>query len=582
MSFFEDSARSITTLQTSPTIAPDIITAGLRPDLFGERSLRPESRTLLIASLALLVLVGFWFRATKLSAEGLSEDELNKLETVADFRAHGLTAKNGEHPFLMKALQTVSVAAAEGWNAHASSESSISIVTALRFPSALFGSLTVILIFLLATELFGREAALISAALWAFDPQAIGFNRIAKEDTFLLFFFLLANLFWLRSQRIAEGEPDKSPQPYYWATAAAYGAMVASKYVPHLFAISVSYNYIFQGLRTIRWRIGRPRYLLMIVIMGAVFLLCSPTILLPETWRQMFAFATYKQVGHDSYEFMGTLYHHRLTDWLNGVPWYFYLVFTAVKLPPLTVVAFVVSLPLLFRRHPLGDGRYFLLFWMLLWLIAFTFVGGKFTRYFTTMLPAVLIGAALGVQFVGRQCAGIFAAARAKLVLRSALAVAVVLSAAWASVTSAPHYRLYTNAFGGREAQAGYYFSHDEFYDAALRRAMVEVAVRAGPGARVASEAPRVAEFYARQAGRFDLLCVSLSDKAALATLVTGDFVISERGRRYFSNDELLSALGRASQPALRIPLGPVPAVDVYTLDQASLAIIAGDLSASH
>ena len=48
--------------------------------------------------------------------------------------------------------------------------------------------------------------ALLAAALWAFDPQAIGFNRIAKEDTFLLFFFLLANIFWLRGQRVAESE----------------------------------------------------------------------------------------------------------------------------------------------------------------------------------------------------------------------------------------------------------------------------------------------------------------------------------------------------------------------------------------
>lgn len=572
-------------MQTPPAIAPDIITADLRPDLFGERSLRPASRALLIASLAILVFAGFWFRAGNLDAEGLSEDELNKLEAVADFRAHGLTAKNGEHPFLMKALQTVSLGAVETWNARASSDpnssdSRVSVETALRFPSALFGALSVLLIYLLTAQLFGREAALIAAALWAFDPQAIGFNRIAKEDTFLLFFFLLANVFWLRSQRVAEVEPDKNPEPYYWATAAAYGAMVASKYVPHLFAISVSYNYIFQGLPTTRWRIGRPRYLLMIVIMGAVFLLCSPTILLPDTWRQMFAFASYKQIGHDSYEFMGTLYHHRLTDWLNGVPWYFYVVFTVVKVPLLTVVAFAVSLPLLFRRRPLGDGRYFLLFWMFCWLVAFTFVGGKFTRYFTTMLPAVLITAALGAQFVARRCAGMFAASKVRLVVRTAIALTVVVYAGWVSFYSAPHYRLYTNAFGGGEAQAGYYFPHDEFYDAALRHAMFEVAAHAAPGARVASEAPRVADFYARQAGRSDLTCVSLSDEAALATLVAGDFVISERGRRYFSNDELLSALGEASRPVRRVPLGPVPAVDVYTLDQASLAIIARHISA--
>ena len=573
-------------MQTPPPIPPDIITAELRPDLFGElRSLRFERRALLIVLLGILVLAGFWFRAAKLGAEGLSEDELNKLEAVADFRAHGLTAKNGEHPFLMKGLQTISVSAAEFWDLGASSDPRLSelrvpVETALRLPSALFGAFTVLLIYLLAKQLFGREAALISAALWAFDPQAIGFNRIAKEDTFLLFFFLLANVFWVRSQRVAEGEPDKNPEPYYWATAAAYGAMVASKYVPHLFAVSVSYNYIFQGLPTTRWRIGRKRYLIMMVIMGAIFLLCSPTILLPDTWREMFAFASYQRVGHDSYEFMGTLYHHHLTDWLNGVPWYFYIVFTAVKLPPLTVVAFAVSLPLLFRRRLLGDGRYFVLLWMFCWFIAFTFVGGKFTRYFTTMLPAVLIAAALGIQFLARRCARLFAAVTAKLLIQIAIPLIVVLSAAWASFTSGPHYRLYTNAFGGGETRAGYYFPPDEFYDAALRDAMLEVVRHAAPGARVANEAPRVADFYARQAGRSDLRCISLSDELALATLSTGDFVIAERGRRYFSNDELLSVLGGTSEPAFRVPLGFVPAVDVYTLNQASLAVIVEHVSA--
>ena len=578
MSNKEDSG-IIENRQTSTSIAAEIITAGLRPDLFGQRSLRRERRSLLVALIGILVFGGFWFRITKLSTEGLSEDELNKFEAVADFRAHGLTAKNGEHPFLMKALQTASVAAAESWNERASPAAGVSIETGLRFPSVLFGTLTVLLIYLLVNQLFGREAALIAAALWAFDPQAIGFNRIAKEDTFLLFFFLLANVFWLKSQRVAEGEPDKNPEPYYWATAAAYGAMVASKYVPHLFVISASYNYMFQGLPSRRWRIGRRRYLIMILIMGAVFVLCSPTILLPDTWREMFAFAGYQRVGHDSYEFMGVLYSHHFTDWLNGVPWYFYLVFTAVKLPALTVIAFAVSLPLLFRRRPLGDGRHFMLLWMFFWVIAFTFVGGKFTRYFTTMLPAVLIAAALGVQFVARRCERLFAAETGKLCVRIAMPLTVVLCAVWASFTSAPHYRLYTNVFGGGEARAGYYFPHDEFYDAALRQVMFEVAAHAAPGARVASEAPRVAHFYAQQAARPDLMCVSLSDEAALATLVTGDYVIYERGRRYFSNDELLSAISRTTQPSLTIRLGPVPAVDVYTLDRASLAVIAAHLS---
>ena len=134
----------------------------------------------------------------------------------------------------------------------------ISPETALRLPGAIFGALSTVLIFLIVAELFGVEVALIAAALWAFDPSAIGFNRVAKEDSFLLFFFLLANVFWLRGQRVAEST-NQNPNKYYWATAASYGAMVASKYVPHLFTISICYYWMFQNIPETRWRLGKKR-----------------------------------------------------------------------------------------------------------------------------------------------------------------------------------------------------------------------------------------------------------------------------------------------------------------------------------
>src|SRR5260370_30338583 len=212
--------------------AEAIITAGLRPELFADRGVLSRSKTLAFAALAILILAGFTFRLSGLNAEGLSEDELNKLTAVADYRAHGLSGANGEHPLLMKALQTGSIIFTEKWNnssfvaTHPSEY--LPPETALRLPGVLFGAFTALLIYLIAAELFGPEVALIAAALWTFDPSAIGFNRIAKEDTFLLFFFLLANVFWLRGQRAAESS-NRNPNPYYWATAAAFGARMASK-----------------------------------------------------------------------------------------------------------------------------------------------------------------------------------------------------------------------------------------------------------------------------------------------------------------------------------------------------------------
>lgn len=548
-----------------------IVTAGLRPDLFAGSGVLANSKTLVFTALIILVVAAFGFRVTGLSAESLGEDELNKLNAVADYRANGLTGANGEHPMLMKTLQGASIVLAEKWNA-ALPAYHVAPETALRLPGAILGALSTILIFLIAAELFGVEVALIAGALWAFDPSGIGFNRVAKEDSFLLFFFLLANVFWLRGQRVAEST-DRNPEKYYWATAAAYGAMVASKYVPHFFAISMCYYWMFQRLPETRWRLGKKRILTVLTIMGVVFLILSPTILLPDTWRQMGLFAGGNRVVHDAYEFMNQLYTQRFTDWLHGIPVYFYLVFTAVKLPLLTVVGFVVGLPLLFRRK-LGDGRYFLLFWFLLWVVAFFFPGGKFTRYYTTILPAVLITSALGIQWVGHWVASRIPGEGIKHYVPASLSVIVIAGAVISSVQAAPHFRLFTNSIGGGNNWAGYYFPHDEFYDGSMRDVMTEIARRAQPGVRVASESPSVACHYAAVAQRPDLVCVSLSDPEAVKELRAGDFVIIARGRRYFSNDAIINTLRDHATPTAELKLGSVPSVKLYELDHRSSQMI--------
>ena len=560
--------------------AEAVITAGLRPELFAGRGVLSASRTLIFIALSVLIIAGFGFRVTGLGAEGLSEDELNKLNAVADYRAHGLTGANGEHPMLMKAMQAGTIILAEKWNNSSFVTShpaeSINPETALRFPGVIFGAFTALLIYLVVAELFGAEVALIAAALWAFDPSAIGFNRVAKEDTFLLFFFLLANVLWLKGQRVAEST-NRNPNRYYWLTGAAYGAMMASKYVPHLLAISMSYYWMFQKLPQTKWRLGTKRILKFFVCMGIAFVILNPTILLPETWHQMGLFASSKRVSHDGYEFMGQLYTQRLLDWLNGIPVYFYAVFTGVKLPVLTVVAFLIGLPLLFRRK-LGDGRYFVIFWLYFWIIFFCFPGGKFTRYYTTFLPAVLITAALGIQFAGRWLANWIAkldwANGVRHYVPASLAVIVISWSVVNSINAAPHFRLFTNSFGGGAAQAGYYFPHDEFYDASMRETIAEIAQRAKPGARLASESPLLASYYAQRFNRSDLSCVSLSDAAAVNQLSGGDFVIVARGRRYFSNDKLISSLATNGSPDFQLFLGSTPSVKVYVLNETTTGIV--------
>jgi predicted membrane-bound dolichyl-phosphate-mannose-protein mannosyltransferase len=527
-------------------------------------------------ALAILVSAGFAFRARGLATEGLSDDELNKLTTINEYRTRGLTGSNGEHPFLMKALLGVSVISAEHWNQTSVVAShpqlSVPVETALRLPVAIFGALTAIVIFLVAAELLGREVGLIAAALWTFDPLVIGLNRIAKEDSFFIFFFLLACLFWLRGQRVAEAQSPEKAQKFYWLTAVAMAAMLASKLIVMMIAIPIAYNYVFQKIPATRWVIGKTRFIKFFAITGIVFAILSPTIFLPETWKMMADFSGGRVIGHDSYEFIGRLYPHKFTDWLRGTPWYFYLVLLATKMPVLSFVSFVVGCPLLLRKK-LGDGRYFLYVWLLLWVLAFWFVGGKFTRYVTTFMPAVLITAAIAIQFLSRWFAQLLANESVRIYAHALLPLILIAASVWSAVQAAPHYRLYSNPLAGGRML----FPQDELYDAYMQDTMSEVAKRASPNARIAGEIPNSAAYYATRANRPDLISLELSDPAALKQLQPGDFVIDARGRTYFSNQAMLMRLRSASKPAFSTSVGQTLAADVYVLDHKSIAAMRGE-----
>jgi hypothetical protein len=273
------------------------------------------------------------------------------------------------------------------------------------------------------------------------------------------------------------------------------------------------------------------------------------------------------------------LYPHKFSDWVRGEPWYFYLMLLGTKLPLLSLAGLIGGFVVLFRKK-MGDGRYFLLLWMAIWGLAFMFVGGKFARYVITILPAVIITAAIGIQFAarkfGRLCARWAGNESVKVYARAALPSVVILFTFWSAVTAAPHYRLYVNRLGGGASNAGAFFPQDEFYDAYMQQVMIEIAKRATPNARVASEIQTVGSYYGTRAGRGDLVCVELSDPAELEKLRPGDFVVDARGRMYFSNQAILSRLRLAARPAFTVSVGTTPAADVYVLDQTSLDVLRG------
>lgn len=557
-------------LNDLPTQITPQTTAGIFPEKFADNLFFGQNRTAVAIILTIFLCVGFGLRIQNLGAESLSEDELNKLQTVEEYRTNGLSSKNGEHPFLMKGMQTLSFVGAEKINAI--SNANISEEAALRFPVALFGTFSVLLIFLLVSELFGRSIGLVSGILWAVEPMAIGFDRIAKEDSLVLFFFLLTNFFWIKSQTRAEtGKSDWLR--YVWLAGVGFAALMASKYYPFLLAIMAAYYVIFQQLPGNKWALGQKRWLMFFVIMGVAFLIFNPTIVLPDTWREMLKFSTENRIGHDGYEYMGSIFSHKMTAWLNGIPWTFYYVFIAVKTSLPTLFLFLAGIPLLFRRK-MGDGRFFILFWVALWLIPYTFLGGKFTRYFTIGEPLVLIPAAIVFCFALRWITKKIGSSTSGKIVQVAALILVIIVPLINSLSAGPHFRLFTNSIGTSLRPVGSYFPHDEFYDASSRDIVSVAASLAPNGGVVACETSGLYEYYASKIGRSDLKFVSLSDKESVDELKAGDIIINARGRRYLSNDMYLSYLAGSNLKPQETKLGDVTSAFIYQLDDASIASI--------
>ncbi len=109
---------------------------------------------------------------------------------------------------LLKLAMWASLDAVEAWNRVAPASDAIRPETALRIPNALAGAATSAAVFGVGQLLFDTPVAMLSSLLWALDVNAIAINRIGKEDTFALFFFLVAVWAYERAKRHGQADPS--------------------------------------------------------------------------------------------------------------------------------------------------------------------------------------------------------------------------------------------------------------------------------------------------------------------------------------------------------------------------------------
>lgn len=501
---------------------------------------------------ATVLCLAFTLRILSLDSYGFSEDEAVKLQAI-DAYARGDFSANAEHPMLMKlavwgSLQVRSFAAAHGGD--------ISLETALRLPNVIAGTATVALVGGVGTLLFSPAVGLIGTALVAFDPNVIALNRLGKEDTFLVLFFFLAVWCYERAKWIGTRDLVRARR-WYTCAGAAFGLMLASKYMPHLLGLYALFNVIY--LKDARGNSpDRARYY---AAMAAAFLAANFAILLPSTWRYCLDYVQGHHLTHHGFYYAGQLYVTDTPISLAGVPATYYLrmIATKVSLPVLGAAAIGI-VPLIRRRRERGFvWMRVLLFFQLL---GYSLFAAKFQRYGLSMLILVDMLAAVGVATALAWIASReWPAVPRRLAMAAALSI--VLGPLRASAAVQPYYSVNQNLIGARLAPPAMVFP-EEAYDYGVREAVSAIGLTAAANAHIVSDAPAVVAHYLGRTGRSDLQVVALS-RAGVGG-VAERWVLVQDGHIYFENLASVQQV-RESGPAWReYRLRDQPVLEVYHL----------------
>ena len=517
-----------------------------------------------VRHLILAVAVGFALtvRLVGLHVSGFSDDEMAKVQAIESYR-HGDFTANAEHPMLMKLAMWASMSAVSRWNTAVSSSLTIGEETALRLPNAIIGVATVVVVYAVAELLFGPAVGLTSAAIVALDPNITAINRIGKEDTLLMFFFLLAVCFYERGKVVGvqcvPGTPQfRRAQRFYNASAVSFGLMIASKYMPHFWGLYALFNHLYEDKDPHNSPI-KLRYNLVVV---AALIVADWTILLPGTWHYILAYVLGDDLQHHGFQYANHLWVTDVVASPLGVPWTYYLRLIATKVPIAVLAGALAGLvPLVGQRHERG---YAWLRMMLLFIvIPYSLMAAKFERYSLPMLLLIDLLAAVGI------CAAVKWLWHRAWPRVTRLSGCVALYAVLVGLlvvtdsTAAPFYSLHQNAIGARVSAPASTFP-EEAYDYGVREAVRAIAEAAQPRATIVSDVPRIVRHYIDRTTRADLQVRSFSRQGIGNT--GEQWVIVQPEHVYFENVDVVNQLRSHATPWREYRMRDATVLQVFRL----------------
>jgi uncharacterized membrane protein len=201
-------------------------------------AVRPHAATIHYAALAGIVLAGAWLRLTGLNRQSLWFDELD-------------VVVRAQRPF-DEVLRTFTTAGENGpvYNVLLALWIRIAGISeiALRFPSAVAGTLAIPLLYVLARRLAGSQTALLAAGLLAISPYHVWYSQEAKMYALIVLLALLSSLLFV--------EALERNRPIWWA---AYVVATTMMFYSHVVSVLV---FVAQSLYAVlarrNWR-GRER-----------------------------------------------------------------------------------------------------------------------------------------------------------------------------------------------------------------------------------------------------------------------------------------------------------------------------------
>jgi hypothetical protein len=513
-----------------------------------------------VAIACLLTLGAFAVRIHDVGFNSLSEDETAKWEAIQEYRQGHFVGVNSEHPMVLKVLAWGSLTAGARWNRVASLHSwpTMSPEGWLRFPNVLFGAATSAILFLFCRRLIGLVGGIRGKLLLGSFTIGGALNRLAKEETPLTFFTLLACYLYCRAQ---QADSDESARRWYDLSAIGFGLAFASQYILHLLGLNALAWFLAgkMGLNREPSRFSYRRFFLVIFL---TLILVNPVILFPHNFSAIVHWLHHDGVKHSGYDFDGTLYVNFASRLLAGVPWYFYFWLLLVKTPIPILAATALGSILLLRDRKTLASCFFLSF-VVVQLAGLSICGAKWIRYSLSILPFLFLAGGYAVQ----QTWNWLAQRRMSL---APVAIAAVVLFGWPLLELhawAPYYPFYLNAIGGGAKNITRYFAPDEVSEFDSREVAQQVCPSAPARAKLATGRPMSMTHYLEGCGRSDIRIIPLFDP--LYAPQEGDLIVLEPSRRFFETQRFFDAIEQSGMSNHEIQVGPVLASTIYKFDSS-------------